>query len=104
TLSACARLPGRFGWLRDGAMRDRARALLARLHLPVSPDTAVETLPVAHRQLLQVARALAFECRTLALDEPTTALTAAESEDLFRVLAALRRGAVTLISVSHRLP
>jgi ABC-type sugar transport system ATPase subunit len=97
-------LTGRFGWLRDGAMRDRARALLARLHLPVSPDTAVETLPVAHRQLLQVARALAFECRTLALDEPTTALTAAESEHLFRVLADLRRDGVTLIYVSHRLP
>jgi len=97
-------LTGRFGWLHDGAMRDYARALLARLHLPVSPDTAVETLPVAHRQLLQVARALAFDCRTLALDEPTTALTAAESEHLFRVLADLRRDGVTLIYVSHRLP
>ena len=97
-------LTGRFGWLQDGAMRDRARTLLARLHLPVSPDTAVETLPVAHRQLLQVARALAFDCRTLALDEPTTALTAAESEHLFRVLADLRRDGVTLIYVSHRLP
>jgi rhamnose transport system ATP-binding protein len=97
-------LTGRFGWLHDTAMRDRARALLARLHLPVSPDTAVETLPVAHRQLLQVARALAFDCRTLALDEPTTALTAAESEHLFRVLGDLRRDGVTLIYVSHRLP
>jgi len=97
-------LTGRFGWLRDGAMRDRARALLARLHLPVSPDTAVETLPVAHRQLLQVARALAFDCRTLALDEPTTALTSAEAEHLFRVLADLQRDGVTLIYVSHRLP
>src|SRR6185295_263693 len=97
-------LTGRFGWLHDGAMRDRARALLARLHLPVSPDTAVETLPVAHRQLLQVARALAFDCRTLALDEPTTALTAAESEHLFRVLTDLQRDGVTLIYVSHRLP
>jgi len=97
-------LTGRLGWLHDGAMRDRARALLARLHLPVSPDTAVETLPVAYRQLLQVARALAFDCRTLALDEPTTALTSAESEHLFRVLADLQRDGVTLIYVSHRLP
>jgi rhamnose transport system ATP-binding protein len=97
-------LTGRFGWLQDGAMRDRARALLARLHLPVSPDTAVATLPIAHRQLLQVARALAFDCRTLALDEPTTALTTAESEHLFRVLAELQRDGVTLIYVSHRLP
>src|SRR5262245_23797552 len=97
-------LTGRFGWLKERAMGERARALLARLHLPVSPDTPVEALSVAHRQLLQVARALAFECRTLALDEPTTALTAAEAEHLFRVVAGLRGEGVTIIYVSHRLP
>ncbi len=97
-------LTGRFGGLRESAMRERARTLLARLHLPVSPDTAVEALPIAHRQLLQVARALAFDCRTLALDEPTTSLTAAESEHLFRILGDLQREGVTIIYVSHRLP
>src|SRR6266508_2316768 len=78
-------LTGRFGRLREAAMRDRARELLARLHLPVSPDAAVNALPVAYRQLLQVARALAFECRILALDEPTTSLTASEADHLFRI-------------------
>jgi len=97
-------LTGRFGALREAAMRDRARALLARLHLVVSPDTAVESLPIAHRQLLQVARALAFDCRILALDEPTTSLTAAESEHLFRILCDLQESGVTIIYVSHRLP
>ena len=97
-------LTGRFGRLRDRAMRDRARDLLARLHLPVSPDAPVETLPIAYRQLLQVARALAFDCRTLALDEPTTSLTSAETDHLFRILEDLERSGVTIIYVSHRLP
>jgi ABC-type sugar transport system ATPase subunit len=97
-------LTGRFGALREAAMRDRARMLLARLHLAVSPDTAAEALPIAHRQLLQVARALAFDCRILALDEPTTSLTAAESEHLFRILGDLQGSGVTIIYVSHRLP
>jgi ABC-type sugar transport system ATPase subunit len=97
-------LTGRFGRLRDTAMRDRARDLLARLHLPISTDAAVEMLPIAYRQLLQVARALAFDCRTLALDEPTTALTAAETDHLFRILDDLKRAGVTIIYVSHRLP
>jgi ABC-type sugar transport system ATPase subunit len=96
-------LTGRFGTLRESAMRDRARDLLSRLHVPVSPDAAVESLPVAYRQLLQVARALAFDCRTLALDEPTTSLTAAETDHLFRILDDLKRGGVTVIYVSHRL-
>jgi len=97
-------LTGRFGRLREDAMRDRARDLLARLHLPVSPDALAAALPVAYRQLLQVARALAFDCRTLALDEPTTSLTAAETDHLFRILDDLKRGGVTIIYVSHRLP
>ena len=93
----------RFGWLRESAMRARARELLARLQIPVTPDAMVGTLPIAYRQLLQVARALAFDCRTLALDEPTTSLTAAEADHLFRVLDDLKRGGVTIVYVSHRL-
>jgi ABC-type sugar transport system ATPase subunit len=97
-------ITSRFGRLRETEMRERAAELLARLHLPVSPDAPVARLPLAHRQLLQVARALAFDCRTLALDEPTTALTAAETDHLFRILDDLKRDGVTLIYVSHRLP
>jgi rhamnose transport system ATP-binding protein len=95
---------GRFGWLRDAEMRDRSAALLDRLHLRLSPDAAVDTLPLAHRQLLQVARALAFDCRILALDEPTTSLTASESDHLFRILDGLKADGVTIVYVSHRLP
>ena len=93
----------RCGWLRESAMRAQARELLARLQIPVSPDASVGALPIAYRQLLQVARALAFDCRTLALDEPTTSLTAAEADHLFRVLDELKRGGVTIVYVSHRL-
>ena len=64
----------------------------------------VHALPVAYRQLLQVARALAFECGTVALDEPTASLTAAEAGHLFAILDGLKRDGVTLIYVSHRLP
>jgi ABC-type sugar transport system ATPase subunit len=97
-------LTNRFGRLRKSEMRRRAAELLARLHVPVSPDAQVDLLPVAYRQLVQVARALAFECRILALDEPTTALTDAETDHLFGILAGLKQRGVTLIYVSHRLP
>jgi len=97
-------LTNRFGRLRKGEMRRRAAELLTRLHVPVSPDAQVDSLPVAYRQLLQVARALAFDCRILALDEPTTALTDAEADHLFGILNDLKRRGVTLIYVSHRLP
>jgi rhamnose transport system ATP-binding protein len=96
-------LTGRFGRLRKVEMRARAADLLARLHAPIAPTTPVESLSVAHRQLLQIARALAFECRVLALDEPTTSLSDGESEHLFQILGRLRAEGVTIIYVSHRL-
>ena len=92
------------GRLRDAEMEARTVALLDELHLRISPRATAESLPAAYRQLLQVARALAFECRILVLDEPTTALTDAEADHLFAVLAKLKARGVTLLYVSHRLP
>ena len=94
----------RHGRLRQAEMRRRTAALLDELHLPISPTAIAESLSAAHRQLLQVARALAFDCRILVLDEPTTALTDAEADHLFTILEKLKRRGVTLLYVSHRLP
>ena len=94
----------RYGRLDDAAMRARTVALLDRLSLRIDPDTPAEYLSAAHRQLLQVARALAFECQILVLDEPTTALTDSEADHLFDVLRELQRAGTTLVYVSHRLP
>ena len=95
---------GRWGRLDEAAMRERTRSLLQDLHLAIPPDVRMEHVSAAHAQLVQVARALAFDCRVLVLDEPTTSLTDAEVEQLFRVLGALRARGVTLLFVSHRLP
>jgi rhamnose transport system ATP-binding protein len=92
------------GRLRRGEMRARTAELLKELHLPLRPEDEVSALSTAHRQLLQIARALAFDCRILILDEPTTCLTDAETADLFRILTRLHAQGVTLVYVSHKLP
>jgi len=94
----------RGGRLLHQQMRARTRVLLEELHLPISPDAPAESLSVAYRQLLQVARALAFDCQILVLDEPTTSLTDAETDHLFSVLARLKARGTTMLYVSHRLP
>ncbi len=95
----------RRGWFVDRrAMHERAASLLAHLRLDVDPSTTVSRLSAAQQQLLQVARALAFQCEVLILDEPTTSLTDTEVDRLFSVLEQLRSRGVTLIYVSHRLP
>ncbi len=94
------------GWgrLNEQAMRARTQELLTRLHVPVTPDTPMDRVSTACAQLVQVARALAFECRVLVLDEPTTSLTDAEVDHLFGVVTGLRAQGVTILFVSHRLP
>ncbi len=100
----CGREITRRGQLDEPAMRARTQAVLDRLSLRIDPDALAESLSAAHRQLLQVARALAFDCRVLVLDEPTTALTDAEADHLFDVLRELKAGGTTILYVSHRLP
>lgn len=100
----CGREICRYGQLDESAMRTRTQAVLDRLSLKIDPDTIAESLSAAHRQLLQVARALAFDCRVLVLDEPTTSLTDAEADHLFDVLRELKRSGTTILYVSHRLP
>jgi rhamnose transport system ATP-binding protein len=92
------------GRLREADMEARTAALLDQLHLRISPRARAESLAAAHRQLLQVARALAFDCSILVLDEPTTALTDAEAEHLFAVVNRMKASGATLLYVSHRLP
>jgi rhamnose transport system ATP-binding protein len=94
---------GPLGRLRQSEMRRRTAALLEDLHVPVRPDAEVASLSAAQQQLLQIARALAFECRILILDEPTTSLTGGETAHLFATLDKLKARGVTLIYVSHKL-
>ncbi|HYE87474.1 MAG TPA: sugar ABC transporter ATP-binding protein, partial [Vicinamibacterales bacterium] len=100
----CGREIHRRGILDETAMHERTRTVLGRLQLQIDPSALAESLSTAHRQLLQVARAVAFDCRILVLDEPTTSLTDAEADHLFDVLRELKHAGTTIVYVSHRLP
>ena len=97
------REPRRGPFLDSGAMRQRARKLLARLGASVSPDEPVERLSVAQLQLVEIARALSLESRVLAMDEPSAVLAGEELERLFRVVHQLANEGVAVVYVSHRL-
>ncbi len=84
----------------------RAARALESVGLPSDANfqgTIVETLPLATRQLVAIARAIASEAKFVIMDEPTTSLTQKEVANLISVLAALRAQGVTVLFVSHKL-
>lgn len=98
------RLPSRCGVIRRRELHERAVAALDRFGLSaIRPDMLVAHLGVGTQQMIEIAAALDRQCRLLILDEPTAALTAAESQKLFQQLAELRRQGVGVIYISHRL-
>jgi rhamnose transport system ATP-binding protein len=98
------RLPARRGITRPGKLRERARAMLDRVDLGwLDPDTAVEELPLAVRQLVEIAKVLGQSPRVLIFDEPTTALSEAETRALLRRIRQLRDEGHAVMYVTHHL-
>ena len=91
--------------LREGLRR--ARGDLGRLEkdygLEVDVDAAVGDLPVGIQQRVEILKALYRGAETLILDEPTGVLTPQEADELFRILAALKRQGRTIILITHKL-
>ncbi len=87
--------------------RERVRALAARtlerVGVDIPLDAVVETLPVAHRQLVAIARALATDARLIIMDEPTAALTEREVRSLLGIIRRLKADGVAVLFVSHKL-
>jgi ribose transport system ATP-binding protein len=98
------RLPQRAGFVRFGQLRKMAREALARVGLEeLEPTTPARQLGVGQQQLVEIAGALAQNCRLLILDEPTAALTDPEIDRLFTNIRRLQTEGVGVIYVSHRM-
>jgi ribose transport system ATP-binding protein len=93
---------GKTGIIDWKAVHRVARTYLDMVGLAVPPNMVVRNLSAAHKQLAQIAKALAADARVLLLDEPTSSLTEHEARNLFRILRGLRDKGVTIIFVSHK--
>ncbi|HYE31823.1 MAG TPA: sugar ABC transporter ATP-binding protein [Methylomirabilota bacterium] len=100
------RFPRRAAWnpfIRWKEMRERTRELLKELSLDHHPDTPVERLSAGERQLVEIAKALNIQARLIIFDEPTTSLTARETDRLFKIMRSLRERGVSMFYISHNL-
>jgi len=80
-----------------------AQRLLDDLGVEVDAHTQVRDLGVAHKQMVEVAKALSINSKVLIMDEPTAPLTNREIDTLFNVIRMLKGRGVSIIYISHRL-
>ncbi len=96
--------PRRFGLIDRRAQRDRAEALLARIHCEdVDPRALIRDLSLSRRQMVEIAKALGKNPKLLILDEATSALTSRDVETVYGVLAELKAEGTGMLFISHRM-
>ena len=92
------------GFLNKAEQNRMTQELLDKLHLDLDPKKVVKTLSVAKQQMVEIAKALSFNnTKILIMDEPSTALTETEIEDLFTFIRRVRDEGVGVIYISHRM-
>jgi len=84
-------------------MRDDSIALFQKLGLDVNPDEKMGNLSVAKMQMVEIAKAVSYDSKIVIMDEPTSALTDAEVEHLFNIIAELKAKNVAIIYISHKM-
>ena len=94
---------GRLGLVDDRAMAVECGSLLEALECQVSPHDRTGSLRVGDQQLVEIAKALSLDARILVMDEPTSALTEAESARLERTIRRLRERGTTILYISHKM-
>jgi D-allose transport system ATP-binding protein len=84
-------------------MRGRTAELLERIGLHRGPETIVGSLSISEKQMVEIAKAVAFDAKVIIMDEPTSSLTETEVEKLFEIIRQLQKESRGLIYISHRL-
>lgn len=92
-----------WGLLDASKMTQITKELLTKLELDISPTTLVQNLKVGEQQLIEIAKALLTNAQVILMDEPTSALSDKEIENLHRIIADLKKEGKTIVYISHKM-
>lgn len=81
----------------------KAATLLKDVGIDLDVTQKMEDISVGHQQLVAIARAIAFDCKVIIMDEPTASLSSSEVEILYRIIQKLKKSGTGIIYISHKL-
>lgn len=91
------------GRLDNERMNQETKEILHKLNIDIDPREQVSELAVSKQQMVEIAKALSQNAKVLIMDEPTSALTSKEIDDLFKIINQLKSEGIGIIYISHRL-
>lgn len=91
------------GIINEKKQNEEAKKILDRLHVDIEPNEKVNKLPVSKQQMVEIAKALSTEAEVIIMDEPSSALTEKEIEELFSIIKELKNQGKGIVYISHRL-
>ena len=93
----------RFGFVDHAELYRKTEALFKTLNIDIDVRVDVQTLSVANRQMVEIAKAVSYNSDVLIMDEPTSALTEKEVAHLFAIIRTLRAQGKGIIYITHKM-
>ncbi|MFZ7130856.1 MAG: sugar ABC transporter ATP-binding protein [Eubacteriales bacterium] len=84
-------------------MKKRTKEVLEQLGIKKDPETLVGELRISEKQVVEIAKAIAFNAKVIIMDEPTSSLTDEEVEKLFAIIKNLRAQGKGIVYISHKM-
>ena len=84
-------------------MQKRTAELMSELEISISPKEKIKNLSTAQQQMVAITRALAFDADIIIMDEPTSAITDREVEQLFKIIRKLKAQDKSIVYISHKM-
>lgn len=92
-----------FGWINKKKMVEETRKLFESLQIDINPNAKMVDLSIANMQMVEIAAAVSYNADLIIMDEPTSAITDKEVEQLFQIIASLKSKGVSIIYISHKM-
>ena len=93
---------GTFG-IDSAGMRKEAQKMLDKFDLGIDAGDLIANLSIAQQQMVEIVKAVSFNCRILVMDEPTSSISDREVEALFDIMRSLTKKGVGIIYISHKM-